>query len=162
MTAVVAHQCRDDKLSPPLTGLLFMIPAWCDSTCVPDHWKKDYGSMEQNKKAPILSWEAMDLFMNNYCPDVSQRKEPLMSVYLWQDSLKGLPPSYFQICGKDPLRDETLIVEREMREKHGIKTKVEVYPGLPHGFHSVMPTLKASEKFVNDSVEGVKWLLQEK
>jgi acetyl esterase/lipase len=99
--------------------------------------------------------------MDNYCPDVEKRKDPLISVGLWPTGLTGLPPSYFQICGQDPLRDEALIVERAMREKEGIKTKVEVYPGLPHGFHSVVPTLKASEKFVNDTVEGVRWLLKQ-
>ena len=63
------------------------------------------------------------------------------------------------IGGQDPLRDEALIFERLMREEEGIKTKVDIYPGLPHGFHSIVPSLKASNKFVGDSVEGVRWLL---
>ena len=57
------------------------------------------------------------------------------------------------------MRDEALIFERLMREEEGIKTKVDVYPGLPHGFHSIVPSLKSSNKFVGDSVEGVRWLL---
>ena len=161
MTAVVAHQCRDDKLSPPITGCLLMIPFYCVSDFIPEAWKSDYKSWEQNKSAPILTRAATDLFMDNYCPE-EKRKDPLLSVALWPNALAGLPPSYFQICGQDPLRDEALIVERQMREKEGIKTKVDVYPGLPHGFHSVVPTLKASEKFVNDTVEGVRWLLEQK
>jgi hypothetical protein len=37
-----------------------------------------------------------------------------------------------------------------------------VYPGQPHGFWSVLPMMEASKKFVNDSVDGVKWLLEQK
>lgn len=139
-----------------------MIPFYCISEAIPESWKADYKSWEQNKAAPILTRGATDLFWNNYCPDKEKRKDPLISVALWPTGLSGLPSSYFQICGQDPLRDEALIVERAMREKEGIKTKVDVYPGLPHGFHSVVPTLKASEKFVNDTIEGVRWLLEQK
>ena len=110
-----------------------MIPFYCDSEFIPATWKPNYKSWEQNKAAPILTRAATDLFMGNYCPDPERRKDPLLSVALWPNALTGMPPSYFQICGQDPLRDEALIVERIMREKEGIKTKVDVYPGLPHG-----------------------------
>jgi acetyl esterase/lipase len=85
-----------------------------------------------------------------------------MSPALWPGGHAGLPPAVFQICGQDPLRDEALIMERIMREEHKIKTKVYMYPGLPHGFWSVLPTMKASEKFVSESVDGVQWLLEQK
>lgn len=147
--------------------------------------------MEQNAQAPILTKAAMDLFTENYVPDEEERKNPLFSPWLWPTGHKDLPPSYFQICGQgmsfylifrvterrrvslrmlnadvvcttDPLRDEGLIFERLMREEEGIKTKLEVYPGLPHGFHSVAPQLKSSQKFIDDTVKGVEWLLQQK
>ena len=120
MTAVVAHQCRDDKLSPPITGCLLMIPFYCDASYIPSSWKPDYKAWEQNKAAPILTREATNLFMDNYCPDEEQRKDPRVSVALWQDALKNMPASFFQICGQDPLRDEALIVERELGEQVGI------------------------------------------
>jgi len=161
MTAVVAHLWRDDKATPSITGCLLMIPAYCDSKFFPDKYKADYKSFEQNKHAPILSEKAMDLFINNYIPNEDDRKDPLFSVLLWETGHSNLPPSYFQICGQDPLRDEALIFERIMREEEGTKTKVDVYPGLPHGFHSVVPTLKASGNFVQDTVNGVKWLLEQ-
>ena len=78
---------------------------------------------------------------------------------LWETGHNDLPPSVFQICGQDPLRDEALIMERVMRQDLGIKTKVYMYPGVPHGFHSVAPTMKTSQKFVQDSIDGVGWLL---
>jgi acetyl esterase/lipase len=73
-----------------------------------------------------------------------------------------LPPSYLQVCGADPLRDEALIYERVLREEEGLATKVDVYPGLPHGFWSVFPTIESSKKFVEESVKGVQWLLEQK
>lgn len=48
-----------------------------------------------------------------------------------------------------------------MREEEGIKTKVDMYPGMPHGFWSIAPQLKVSQKFVEDSVKGVEWLLKQ-
>ena len=162
MTATVAHLARDDKLSPPITGCLLMVPAYCYHKNVPEKYQPDAKSWEQNANAPILTHKATYLFLDNYIPNESDRKDPLFSPMLWPTGHAGLPPSYFQICGQDPLRDEALIFERIMREEEGIRTKVDVYPGLPHGYWSIMPTLKWSEKFVADSVEGVRWLLEQK
>ena len=61
----------------------------------------------------------------------------------------------------DPLRDEALIYEKVLREDYGTKTKVDIYPGFPHAFWSFFPTLKASEKVVEDAVKGVQWLLDQ-
>lgn len=46
---------------------------------------------------------------------------------------ENLPPAYFQIDGMDPLRDEALIYATILEEESGVKTKVDVYSGLPHG-----------------------------
>ncbi|TFY78748.1 hypothetical protein EWM64_g5268 [Hericium alpestre] len=70
----------------------------------------------------------------------------------------GLPPATVYICGLDPLRDEGLLYERVLREA-GVKTKLYVYPGLPHGFHVVLPQMKAAAKYNADVDEGIKWLL---
>lgn len=158
----IAHLCRDEKMSPPITGCLLMIPAYCYHEAVPEKYKPDYRSFAQNKAAPILSNKAMDLFMTNYCPNEADRRDPLFSPLLWPTGHANLPPSVFQIAGMDPLRDEGLIFERLMREEEGLKTKVEVYPGQPHGFNSVVPTMKASRKYIDDSVGGVKWLFEQK
>lgn len=59
----------------------------------------------------------------------------------------------------DPLRDEGLLYERILREECGVKTKLDVYPGLPHGFWGFFPHLKSSRAFVKDTMRGVAWLL---
>lgn len=76
------------------------------------------------------------------------------------ESLGGIPPTYFQICGMDPLRDEAFIYEDILKE-NGTKTKLDVYPGLPHGFWSWFTEASFSKKFQEDCVKGIEWLLEQ-
>ena len=162
MAAVVSHLWRDEGLKPAITGAHLMIPALCHHDHIPERYQKELKSWEQNENAAILSGKACALFTNNYLAKDEDTKDPLFSPWLFPTGQKNLPPTYFQICGLDPLRDEALIFERILRDEHGIKTKVDVYPGQPHGFWSVAPKMKASQTFVEDSVKGVEWLLQQK
>jgi acetyl esterase/lipase len=82
-----------------------------------------------------------------------------MSPFLWPSGHGGLPSTYLQICGLDPLRDEALLYEESLRVDNGIKTKVEYYPGLPHGFWSWWPNANFTKQQFADSVEGLRWLL---
>ena len=59
----------------------------------------------------------------------------------------------------DPLRDDGISYENACRE-HGVDTKVDVYPGVPHCWWEMFPQLEASKKQAVDSVNGFKWLLQ--
>jgi acetyl esterase/lipase len=87
---------------------------------------------------------------------------PLISAILFPTGHKNLPPTYFQICGMDPLRDEGLIYERILREECAVKTRVDLYPGLPHGFRSRFPEAGFSKKQLEDSMAGMAWLLDPK
>ncbi|KAK0268104.1 hypothetical protein LTR91_016719 [Friedmanniomyces endolithicus] len=162
VSAVIAHMWRDAGDKPGLTGCHLMIPAICYGAFLPEKYRGECKSFEQNKNAPILSAKACDLFTDNYIPEMEDRKDPMFSPLLVPTGQKGLPASYFQICGMDPLRDEALVYERILRRDEGVQTKVDMYPGLPHGYWSIAPKLKVSEKFVQDSVKGAEWLLQQK
>ncbi|KAI6714934.1 hypothetical protein JHW43_002588 [Diplocarpon mali] len=155
--AILSHLYRDDEIAPPLTGSYLSIPACIPDELVPDRYKSVYLSREQNKDAPILNQGTIDIFEELYRPD---RTSPLRTPIV-HESHQGLPPTYFQICGLDPLRDEALIYEEILRSENGVKTRVDIYPGLPHAFWSWWTTADFSMKLQEDSVKGMKWLLEQ-
>ncbi|CZT08170.1 related to Putative sterigmatocystin biosynthesis lipase/esterase STCI [Rhynchosporium graminicola] len=158
ISAVITHLYRDDKISPPLTGAYLSIPAVCPPHSVPEKYKHVYLSHEQNKNAPILNRNSTSWFEKHYKPDYeSNLRNPLLF-----ESHKGLPPTYFQICGLDPLRDEAFIYEDILREENGVKTRVDVYPGLPHSFWGRWPEAHFSAKREEDSFKAMKWLLEQR
>jgi acetyl esterase/lipase len=61
----------------------------------------------------------------------------------------------------DPLRDDAIIYEQVLREESGIRTKVDLYPGLPHSFWSFWPEAAFSKKLQEDNVKGIRWLLEQ-
>ena len=100
----------------------------------------------------------MNHFMDAYKPDINSK---LFNVLGTDDGYKGLPPTFFQICGLDPLRDEAMIYERKLREENGVTTKSQIYPGVPHGYWAMFPEWEKSKKFVNDTVKGIEWILSQ-
>jgi acetyl esterase/lipase len=161
LAAVVSHLWRDNGDSPKVTGCHLMIPALLDRDYVPEDLQAECQSSRELTNASILSAKAFALFVDAYIPQ-EQRGDPLFSPLLWPGGHKDLPPQYLQICGADPLRDEALIYERILREQCGVKTKVDLYVGMPHGFWAVFPRMEAGKRFMKDSIEGVRWLLEQK
>lgn len=87
-------------------------------------------------------------------------KSPLALPFLHPSGHAGIPPTYIQVCGLDALRDEGLLYGRFLQEEHGIATRVDLYPGLPHHFWEFFPQLTTHiEKRTEDTVKGVLWLL---
>ncbi|KAK4995313.1 hypothetical protein LTR28_000568, partial [Elasticomyces elasticus] len=157
LSCVVGHLARDNELSPPLTGLCLMVPSALKNALVyPEHYRSILVSREQNKDAPILDEKALQMFVDAYVPDPYST---LSSPFNWPTGHARLPPTHFQICGLDPLRDEALLLERVMRRRDGVSTRLDVYPGLPHAFWSLFPDMEASRRFVRDTVEGFRWSL---
>lgn len=156
LAAVLSHLARDEKLSPPLTGQYLCIPGVLPPPVVPEKYKELYLSHEQNAQSPILPRAAIDMFMKAYQPD---DHDPLYVPVNHPKGHTGLPPAFFQVNGMDPLRDEALVYERVLREEYGIKTKLDMYPGLPHGFWLFFPMLKASRQLLVDMVQGMGWLV---
>lgn len=162
----LAHLARDNKLSPPLTGQMNSIGSVMHEDHVPRKYQSQYLSREQNKHAPLLDEVADNLLRHaaNADPTSSlvfsfdQHFPPTEDGNVKADHM-GLPPMYFQCCGLDMSRDDQLIYERVLREECGIPTRIDIYPGLPHGWWSVLPQLESSKKRMDDTVEGMRWLL---
>jgi hypothetical protein len=41
----------------------------------------------------------------------------------------------------------------------GVKTKVDVYPGVPHGFQTVWSGTAKGKQWLEDGKAGIDWLL---
>lgn len=156
ISAVLALLARDEKLSPPLTGQYLAIPATCPPDVLPERYQHMVYSYAQNKEAPVLPQKAIDLFMTNYKADKNNWHFVPMN---HPNGHAGVPPAFFQICGLDPLRDEALVYDKMLREEAGVKTRLDMYPGVPHGFWSFFPMLSSAAKFRKEQMEGVGWLL---
>lgn len=158
ISAVLGFKARDEKLSPPLTGLLLVIPAMGLSyKDIPAEYKDEILSYEQNAEAPVLPLRVIETFMHGFQPDYTSR---LHNLFADPVDWSGVPPTVFQICGLDPLRDEAFLAERLMREA-GVKTMVQVYPGLPHGFWGFLPTWGPSQQFIEATADTMGWLLEQ-
>ncbi|QGI60892.1 hypothetical protein CEK26_004862 [Fusarium fujikuroi] len=88
-------------------------------------------------------------------PPTDKRLSPLLF-----DSHAGIAKkAYFAICGWDPRRDEAILLDQLLQEV-GLSTKSHIYSGLPHGFWTTCPDLPVSKKWLQDLLQGVRWLLE--
>lgn len=61
----------------------------------------------------------------------------------------------------DSLRDDGLIWERTLREECGVKAKLDIYAGWPHGFWALFTDAEATRRYKVDLMVGLKWLVEE-
>jgi acetyl esterase/lipase len=153
LAAVISHRALESDIK--LTGVFLSVPTVCSAEFIPEKYKESFFSFEQNINAPGLSWDDIKFYIDTYNPDHSA---PDFSPLLWPTGHNGLPPTYIQIAGLDPLRDEAFIYDCEMKAA-GVKTKVDVYPGMPHAFWLLAPQTSQSKKWRKDCVEGIRWML---
>ncbi|PYH48551.1 alpha/beta hydrolase [Aspergillus saccharolyticus JOP 1030-1] len=157
MTAVVAQMLAEEKFSPPLTGQWLSVPNLFCSENVPERYRHLWLSRRQNTDAPGLTTNDLEILDRSYEPDLLS---PAWSPVNSGPPAKSLPPAYIQVAGCDPLRDDGIIWESMLRES-GIKTKLDVYPGVPHVHFASYPNLKLSRKSNLDTLAGIGWLLGE-
>lgn len=160
--AALSHWARDTPLAMPLTGIYLNVPATVpEPSAVPDKYREFYQSRAQNNlrdSRVSLSEKTQSAFEKAVEPD---KHSELWNPLIWPSGHHGLPPTYFQVCGEDILRDDALIYERILRLEYNVATKVDVYPGLPHVFWYLHPGHSACAKFVADTTKGLGWLLEQ-
>ncbi|KIJ43694.1 hypothetical protein M422DRAFT_208596 [Sphaerobolus stellatus SS14] len=154
-TVLSQRASQDPELKGKVTGLAADIPLLIHPAAYPKKFKDELKSVEQNKNAPIFGKDRLDYALTLYKPP--EPSHPDMSPLLFPH-LQGLPPTYIQVDGLDPLRDEALLYAKLLKEA-GVPTKVDVYPGFPHGFDCFFPALKAATKKREDFKNGLRALL---
>ena len=125
-------------------------------------------SWEEHRDAPLMSRETNERFFAMANPPLTS---PLITPFL-QPSHNNLPARlYYQVAGLDLWRDSTFkymqILEEDARKDqqksgngHGTEVRMDVYPGLPHCWWTVWPQFRETEKWLDDLVRGMKWLLE--
>ncbi|KAI8718894.1 Abhydrolase-3 domain-containing protein [Fusarium sp. LHS14.1] len=156
MSLTVSHLCQDAGMEPPLTGVYAPITSGVNEKTVPEKYKDHFFSKEQNANAPMFSTESLKFVHSKYKPD---QTSPLAFPIAFPTHV-GQPKTYFQVCGLDPVRDCSLVLEQAYKDD-GVPTKIHIYPGLPHAFWALFPELEISSKRQEDVVEGLKWLLEQ-
>lgn len=154
LAATTTQRWVSTKSSPPITGISIGAPWLLSDEIVPVAYKHLWFSRDQNQDAMILNREVMANVTSAFEPDVFS---PDFSPFNDPTPHRGMPPVHIQVCGWDPLRDDGLVYEKILKE-HGVKTKMEVYPGVPHGFR-VFPGLAMAKRSFFDQILGVGWLL---
>jgi acetyl esterase/lipase len=157
LAAVLALLSRDNKLDPPITGQYLCVPALLPDTNVPPHLTRLYESRLNNIYDPVLKGGLQPGGVEAiYAPDT---KSPLWDPYGHSDGHKGVAKAFFQVGGLDPLRDEAVLYDQKLREA-GVLTRFELYSGYGHMFWTNYPELEKSTEFVQDTLKGVRWLLE--
>jgi len=154
--AVMAHRARDDPTfaNHPLTGQILSMPLVIHPDVYPEHYKSELLSVEQNRDALLIN----AAFIRQAYTDFGVQPNAPEASPLLYPSHEALVPAYIQVCGLDPLRDEGLLYTKVLQEA-GVKTKVDIYPGVPHGFYTIFPEMVQAIKFEKDLKTAITWLL---
>ena len=155
LTASLSRILQDEPLAYPLTGQWLSVPSIMDATCIPKGYEEYYISPEQQSDNAFFSRKTREALKAFTEWDSSS---PLRYAVNSKTPLSGQPKTYFQVCGMDPLRDDALIYD-EMLKLEGVKTKVDIYEGCPHGHFAGFPGLEITDRANIDTVVGVGWLL---
>ncbi|THV05702.1 hypothetical protein K435DRAFT_646686 [Dendrothele bispora CBS 962.96] len=134
LCAVLCHRAKDDPFfkDTPITGQALLVACVIHPHAyskLPEEYRSRLLSMDQNANAPVLGKVEVDAIVGKYrtnllpsecykAPPFDPDMSPLLS-----PSHKGLPPTFIQVCGMDPLRDDGIVYEKVLKE-NGVKTKL--------------------------------------
>ncbi|GAM86524.1 hypothetical protein ANO11243_045380 [Dothideomycetidae sp. 11243] len=148
VAAVVTQMAVTKGMDPRITGLYLGIPMIMTTELVPEKYRELYLSWTQLPNSPGLTVADLERAQAAHNPDINS---PWFCPLNAPNPHVGMPPTFLQISGGDVLRDDGLVYARLLQE-HGVKTRLVVYPGAPHGYRrQKQPNI--------DMLEGFAWLL---
>lgn len=137
LAAVVALMARD-RNGPEFAMQLLLYPITEPSMAS--------ASFRDNAEGYLLTKTMMAWFWDHYCPDIEQRKHPLISPLMASD-LSGLPPALMITAEFDPLRDEGEAYAARLKEA-GVEVEMRRFNGFIHGFFSLAGIIEATREAV--------------
>lgn len=145
---------QDPELKSSLKGIAAIVPVTLHYDNVPEKYKSMYKAYTDNEKdAPIIDKESMAIFFEHGGLDP---KDADTFTALAEENHKNFPPTYFASCEFDPLRDDSYVMEKALKDA-GVETKHDHYKGMPHYFW-MMPSVPEGQDFVKNLIGGIEWL----
>ena len=135
LAAVVAQMAQDSKAFK--LALQVLIYPMTDQS-------REYPSYQRNAEGYMLTTAALNWFMDNYVPNLEDRKNPLASPML-RESLADLPPALVISAEFDPLVDENQASAKRLTEA-GVETDPVCFPGMIHPFFTLGGVVEDSAK----------------
>lgn len=149
LSTVVAARCRDAG-GPRLAAQVLFYP-------VTDVSRFDSGSYCDFAENYLLTRKAMQWFAGHYLGEAGDGRNPEASPLLAGD-LRGLPPTLVITAEFDPLRDEGEAYAQRMKEA-GAPVTMTRYPGMVHGFATMLGVLEDGHKAIREAAEYVRGML---
>ena len=143
-----ALRLRDEDLPLPAQLLLFYGVYGVDRNTESDRL---FGTPEFS--GPLAN---MELFYASYAGSPERRRNPLVAPLL--ADLKGLPPTFLNAAGIDPLRDDSRQLHDRLRQS-GVPVRYWEYPGVVHGFTQFTLTSATARKALADAGAALRSLL---
>lgn len=158
------------ELQVSLTGVFLCTGWFFRSETIPDEHKSIWTAMEDNANN-FGFFKSADMDNIYHSLQVTDPKSTLLTpAAFFQDGKRPTagvwPPTYFQACQHDPLRDDSIVFER-MLAKIGTKTKIHVFPHDAHAGMSVLGGMLGAHQSTNPTIEentmsAMAWLLKQR
>ncbi|OTA68563.1 hypothetical protein K449DRAFT_412375 [Hypoxylon sp. EC38] len=157
------HLGRLSVSRPPIAGQILMVPPLINIDCYRPMTQKFKDptkfSINQNRNAPIVSMATFRVYTDLLKIDNPDENDLRLNPgYASSSQVAGFPPTVCAVAGLDLFRDEGLLYAKALVEA-GVPTDVHMFPGLPHSFATVFPSLSESKRWNTVMDEGILWTL---
>ncbi|MCB1853610.1 MAG: alpha/beta hydrolase [Halieaceae bacterium] len=107
-------------------------------------------SLEEFKDGPWLRKDDIVWFWRQYLPDVSVDQRNPLACPMYANSHADLPPAFVGTAECDPIRDSAEAYGNKLKQA-GVAVEMHRYPGMPHGFVSMVSVVPAARQAVSDA-----------
>ncbi|MCP5165361.1 MAG: alpha/beta hydrolase [Pseudomonadales bacterium] len=107
-------------------------------------------SLEEFSDGPWLRGEDIAWFWRQYLPDLGRDRKNPLACPIHAASHAGLPPAFVGTAECDPVRDSAEAYGKTLQEA-GVAVELHRYPGMPHGFVSMVSIVPVARQAVRDA-----------